>query len=311
MSGAGRGNLSDTRGNRLGFAFFRLFIRIFGVAHACRFTAVPAFFYAVFDREAFAAARGYLSSRFPGDGALMLRWRFFRQIMSVGTAMILQHAVRSGYKVDYSEEIEEEARELLMSGSKGVILLLSHVGCWQAALAFVGFAGRKVNLLVQSNTNVNVAEVFKDESVTLIDNSGPFGGLLDCVAALERGEIVSIMGDRAVGDAEGTLEMKILGRTMRIPASPWLMAARLGVGIIPVFPVIEGGGRAIRARFFNPVYVCRSAGRGKDSAGFASPVAAYAALLERTAREKPYQIYYYNRLEAEKPKENEHGPENP
>lgn len=305
-----KANLSDTRGNRLGFAFFRIFMRVFGVVHACRFTAVPAFFYALFDREAFAAARGYLSSRFPDDGGLLLRWRFFRQIMSVGAAMVLHHAVRTGHDVECSEEIEEGARKALADSSKGVVLLLSHVGCWQAALPFVGFAGRRVNLLVQANANANVAEVFGSPQVNLIDNSGPFGGLLDCVSALERGEIVSIMGDREAGDGESSLEMKILGRVMRVPASPWLIAARLGVCVVPVIPLICDGGKRIKATFFNPIRVESVAGREGQSSAFACSVAEYARLLERTALENPYQIYHYARREAAKTKEEEHGSEN-
>lgn len=303
MNGPAKANLSDTRGNRLGFAFFRLFMRVFGVVHACRFTAFPAFFYALFDKEAFACARGYLASRFPDDGALALRWRFFRQIMSVGSSIVLQHAVRGGYEIRRMENVDASAGEVLRDCRRGVILLMSHIGCWQAALPFVGFSGRRVNLLIQANANSNIAAMFSDAPVTIIDNSLPFGGLLECKAALERGEIVSIMGDREAGDGEGCIEMEMFGRVMKIPASPWLLAARTGAAIVPVVPLIEEKSRNMDITFCAPIEV-RPGGTGRPKASdFAPAVKTYAEILEHTATDHPYQIYHYSRMDAEKSKE--------
>ena len=311
MSRPAEANLSDARGNRLGFAFFRLFMRVFGVSHACRFTAVPAFFYALFDREAFACARGYLASRFPRDTALALRWRFFRQIMSVGSSMVLQHAVRMGYEIGHRETVDPSAREALEDSRRGVILLMSHIGCWQAALPFVGFAGRRVNLLIQANANRNVSAMFADAPVSIIDNSLPFGGLLECKAALERGEIVSIMGDREAGKGEGCIEMEMLGRTMNIPTSPWLLAARTGAALVPVVPVIDGSRRSMDISFCAPIDVRHGGATRPKASDFAPAVRAYAGILERVAMERPYQIYHYTRIGAEKGKEKENGSGNP
>lgn len=301
-----KANLSDTRGNRLGFLFFRIFMRVFGHVHACRFVAVPAFFYALFDNEAFSAARDYLSSRFPGDSAMMLRWRFFRQIMSVGSSMVLQHALRSGREVPRTENFGPGAREALEDGSRGAILLLSHVGCWQAALPFVGTFGKRVNLLVQANANANIAAMFAAENVSVIDNSAMFGGLLECVAALERGEIVSIMGDRAAG-GERDMETSVFGRTFRIPRSPWTLAARLGVAVVPVFPVIKGGNRAVEMNFLKPITVGADPGRRPEESDFARAAGEYAAAFEMIATRYPYQIYLYSKNNSSESKEEKNG----
>ena len=64
-------NLSDTRGNRLGIGFFKVCMRLFGLRFCCLFVWFVAFFYALFDRKAFQAAKPYLQKELRGEGPML------------------------------------------------------------------------------------------------------------------------------------------------------------------------------------------------------------------------------------------------
>ena len=287
-------NLSDTRGNRLGFGFFQLFMRVFGVRHACIFVHVPAFFYALFDAKAFRAARPYLVSRFPTAGSLSLHVHFHRQIVELGRAMVLAHAVRVGLPVRSACVASDEARRLIADRSHGLVLVISHIGPWHAALPTLSSFGRRTNLLMSANANGGIARLFRGEDVAVIDNAGEFGGLLECVSALDRGEIVCIMGDRPVAAGEPVVTASVLGRDRGFSLSPWALAARCGVPAVPVFAVGDAHDpAAFRVEIAEPIdCTCKAGGRPR-AADLRRQVGLYVAAIERRAVEWPYQVFWY------------------
>ena len=300
-------NLSDTRGNRLGFGFFRLFMRVFGVRSACRFVQIPAFFYALFDGKAFRAARPYLSSRFPAAGKLALRVHFHRQIVELGRAMVLAHAVRAGLPVRSACVASDEARRLIADGSHGLVLVISHIGPWHAALPTLSSFGRRTNLLMSANANGGIARLFRGEDVAVIDNAGEFGGLLECVSALDRGEIVCIMGDRPVATGEHVVMASVLGRDCCFSLSPWVLAARCGVPVVPVFAVGDAHDpAAFRVEIAEPIDCLSKTGGRPRAADLRRQVGLYVTAIERRAAECPYQVFWYQ-VENEKKENRKNG----
>ena len=59
--------LNASRGNRFGIGFFRVLLHCGGFGIALWFSRIVAWFYARFDRTAFAATAEYLKLRFPED----------------------------------------------------------------------------------------------------------------------------------------------------------------------------------------------------------------------------------------------------
>ncbi len=287
-------NLSDSRGNTLGIFFFRVMLKILGPACTCRFVWVIAFFYALFDRAARQAARPYLESRFPRSSRTQAWWHFYRLIVCQGQVMILAHWLRNGHQVPIREEHPERLRELLLAKERGLILLISHVGCWQAGLTYLDTYQRPVNLLIQANTNANIARMFSGKHFNIVDNSSRFGGLLECIAAIERGEIVCIMGDRQAGETENAVKMPLLGRSIMIPLSPWLLAARCQCAIIPVFTLMRGLARGIDFYFAEPINIDYDLPVKPAGSHFEPFVGKYARELEKIAASFPYQIFHYD-----------------
>lgn len=289
-------NLSTSRGNRLGVGFFKVFIWIFGVRHACRFVWFVTFFYAVFDRTAFKTALFYLKKRFPESGRLMRRIHFYRLITLQAQMFILSYWIGTGHQLPIIEKNPDALRKLLEDPSKGLVLVASHFGCWQTTIAHLVSFGRKVNLLVQVDPNTPIDKRMSilgmKDKVKYIDISSFSGGLLECMEAVSRGEIVCIMGDRVT--SSGTAKMNFLGTQAEFPLSPWLIAARCHCPVVPVFTALKGTAEAIYFHFSDPIYVQCPEDRKPDVGDLQKSMRKYVTALEAMIQIFPYQMFYFN-----------------
>ncbi len=291
--------LSARRGNRIGIGFFRIFTRLLGVRHACNFVWFVAFFYALFDREAKRRSRGYLTARFPAVSGFRLWFHTYRLLAAQGEALVI-----AGFLAERPWRelpgIRENGAVIVdaLAAPQGVVIVTSHFGCWQAALAGLAEFGRKVNLLVAPDANPAVrkqmalegnAEYFHE-----IDVNGFMGGLPECLAAVERGEVVCIMGDRAGEAASGQLlEMPFLGRPSAFPVSPYWVAARAGVAVIPMFVACERRPFRLRLVFGDPIELA-DCPEGRIPAAMLRPaLARYVETLETMAQRYPWQIFRF------------------
>ncbi len=285
-------NLSDTRGNRLGIGFFKVCMSLLGLRFCNAFVWIVAAFYALFDRKAFAAATPYLRSRFPN--ARSLRWHFYRLIVSHGQALLLAQWLRTGHKVQ-RRDIHPEIRDALIAAAdSGFIMLMSHVGCWQATVPRMEGLEKNINLLVQENLNGAFEQLLQGSRYRVINNNAPFGGLLECVGALERHEVLCVMGDRLPEDVPSQLTLTLHGRAVRVPEAPWLLAARCNVPIFPVFTLMRRHPVGIDYIFAPPITIDYRLPRKPSPKDFAPALAQYQALLEDVIEKNPYQIFHYN-----------------
>ncbi len=127
---------------------------------------------------------------------------------------------------------------------------------------------------------------------TLIATDGHPLRSIPIAAALRRGEIVCLLGDRSFGGAD--LPAEFLGGTARFPTGPYLLAAATGAPVFQVFVVRE---RIGHYRFFTfpPRFIGKELLRAGPEA-LAPHVAEYAGHLAATARQYPFQwfnIYPY------------------
>ena len=288
-----RSNLSDSRGNKVGIGFFKCCMALFGQRFCACFVYFVAVFYALFDWKAFRSASQYLRGRFSNSGWLALRWRFYRMAVAQGQVLVLAHWLRTGHSVPIVEHDKEILHRMLTKDAKGLILLTSHAGCWQAALSYLETFGRRVNLLLQVNRNSGIAAMFKGKLFNVIDNDAPFGGLLECISAIENGEIVCIMGDRQPSDVEESMPLTFNGNELNVPVSPWLLAARCKCPIVPIFTMMTGLATGIDFYFTRPIEIEYDIPRKPKPEHFREYVRQYSMTLERMAQAYPYQIFHY------------------
>ena len=78
------GEQGKERGNALGFWFFMVFIRVFGLRGAYGLLYLVCPYYALFDRALVASTLPYIRRRFPGCGILQEHLHVFRLFLSQG-----------------------------------------------------------------------------------------------------------------------------------------------------------------------------------------------------------------------------------
>ncbi len=198
---------------------------------------------------------------------------------------------------------EDDSRALrgLLDHGRGLILLSAHVGGWQGAAQGLGFLGRTVNILQYRTRNHGDQRVFvsggRGAAVRVIPMQSGFGGLVDVHAALSRGEVACLMGDRVMG-REKSCAVPFLGGNVRLPLAPYRLAALADCALVFAFVLRENFGpensphphganlRLHLARVFPPP----SQGGMPPAEGMA---AAFARELEAVVTRHPYQFFNF------------------
>ena len=287
-------NLSADRGNRFGIGFFRLLLTLCGVRAAVAFAWVVTWFYAHFDRAAFDAAAPYLKLRFPGDAASerALKRHFHKLIHHLARVMIVSYRIGCGKKVPLEERGAEN-----IPATGGFVVALAHHGCWQAVMEILIIKGdRPINVMARPDRHGKMDKFTAlgggKRDFKVISTEGFSGGLVEASAALNRGEVVIVMADRAV-EGSPKLEAEYLGGTIELPLSPWMLAANNGVPVLPV--LTDFAEKPLRAvlRYYPPLAVETPADRRVRAADLAPAAAAYAKILEAAALEAPYSVFRF------------------
>ena len=167
----------------------------------------------------------------------------------------------------------------------GMISLTAHVGNWE-------MAGRLLALRSARPTHVVVAEeevrnlerwVRRDgDGVRFVPRTAPTVSL-QLIAALRRGEVVAVQGDRALGTRGDTL-VPFFGRPAPFPRGPFVLARALRVPLVPAFCTL---GPDDRYAVTMPEPLMVTAGGEEDA------LRRWVALLEETVRRHPTQWFNF------------------
>ena len=288
-------SLSDTRGSRGGFLFFILFLRCFGTKHARIMVRIVSFFYALFDRRAREKAIPYLSRRFPGDRGFRRFRHVWLMFAKQGEALLALEAVRLGKMKVVFHDASPEVREARQPG-RGFVLLNSHFGPWQATLQAASSTGSVFNIFMMNDRNrqVDKLTMLRDDpamkgKVRVINPESSWGGLIEAREALERNEIVTVMGDRSM--EANPLRIPFLGEEADFPVAGFYLAAKAHRSVICIFAhesdtdpdtVILDFAGAIRPEM-----------KGRDRTELAPYLKEYVSLLEKFSLKYPYNCFMF------------------
>ncbi len=289
------------RGNRLGFWFFGMALRWTGLRGAYGLVWLVCVHYLLFDRAAVRAAGAYARRRFAGHSRLRQWFAIYRLFVEQGKNLIDRHCLLYGTR-DFEIEFEGRAEldEVLASSKGGFVLLMSHMGNWQTILATLRHLNRPVHLLMRPEDNPAVRQSLRvDEQAgpaRVISPDGFLGGVVEMMARLKEGDIVSIMGDRAYGAATETAPF--LGAPARFPVAAWRLAAGAECPVVVLFPAKVSARRyRIRlAKVFRPRFEAGADRRAQTR----SWIRDYAALLEQYANDYPFQCFLFRDIWTEK-----------
>jgi KDO2-lipid IV(A) lauroyltransferase len=119
---------------------------------------------------------------------------------------------------------------------------------------------------------------------------GPGLGL-ELLAALRRGEVVALQGDRPRAGGR-TVQAHLFGRPMALPEGPFILARAAGVALVPTFSFREGR-RRYRVVLKDPIPVDADAPRATASAHAAQRLARE---FEWAILQAPYQWFCLRRM---------------
>lgn len=224
------------RGNALGFWFFRIALKLTGLRGAYGLLYIVCAHYALFDRQALKMAATYLCRRFPNEHGLKRFWRIYLLFVSQGKCLIDRYALNAG-ATQFDFDCEQVRARLKELHGRGFVLLLSHVGGWQSALPYLRNMAdnQAVSLLMNEAESAEVRKHLRGDDggfTVILPTDGP-GCVLEMVLRLQRGEIVSIMGDRAYGGQ--TAQAQFLNAEASFPVSAFAVARAAKCPVVVLF----------------------------------------------------------------------------
>jgi predicted LPLAT superfamily acyltransferase len=282
-----------SRGGYWGNWFFIQLVKRLGLRWAYAWLVFVAAYFTLVNRAAYRSSAEFLGRVLGPCGGWRRPFRVYRHFLSFGVTLLDRLAVISGKApIECQFEGESQFREYLGRG-KGIILVGAHVGSWEIGGHLLGRLGTPVNVVVLDKDEARLRHLYNDALETrtfrfLTTDGHPLRSIA-IAAAVRRGEIVALLGDRTFGGSDCAVDF--LGAAARFPTGPYLLAAATGAPIFQVFAVRE---RLGRYRFFSfpAELVDRAVLRGGEPA-VAPRVALYAQRLAEVARQYPYQWHNY------------------
>jgi lauroyl/myristoyl acyltransferase len=167
----------------------------------------------------------------------------------------------------------------------GFISPSAHVGNWElAGRLLAGRTARTTHVVVAEEEARELEQwVRRDgDGVRFVTRSRPTISL-GLVAALRRGEVVAVQGDRALG-TRGDVLIPFFGMPAPFPLGPYLLASAVGVPMVPAFCLL-GADHRYTIKVVEPISVPRG---GEEEAA-----RAWVAVLEAVVREHPTQWFNF------------------
>ena len=231
------------RGGTKGIGLFIWIIRALGLLPAY-LLAVPCTIYFSFVSPDVDSTMDYHRRVFRKVPWWKRRWLVFKHFFAFGRAVIDRIAILAGRKDRFTFffDGEHHVRNALAEGN-GLLLLTAHVGNWEVAGQMIARLDVPVNVTGFDNETSQMRDLlnrFSRQKFKLIPLTGSPTDTLALVAALKRGEIVAMLGDRAYGSPATPLPF--LGDTAHFPIGAYVMAAIANAPLIHVFSLREAGG---------------------------------------------------------------------
>ncbi len=275
--------------------FFYLLLRLGGRRIAYLFLYLVVGYYMLFRPDQRRKTEPYLRRRFPGTSRIRLWGHSYRMSLGLGQALVDRAVV--GILGPEHLQIEVGNRHELLDlvgENRGLILMTAHIGSWQAAMARIDFLERPVNMLMHREAGDIDLHYFEHQGSKkpfhTIDPMGFLGGTVEMLAALKRGEIVSVMGDRMLGADRNSIMVHFLGGEVPFPYSAYKLASASGAPVAVLFNH-KTGPNSYRIELVRVFRIPREKGRHGEE--FRPYVEEFAQALEAYVQEHPYQFFNF------------------
>ena len=283
------------RGNTLGFWFFKVSLRLFGLRGAYGLLYIVCIYYVLFDRSAVSGAVAYIKRRFPSHGFVKRLRHVYLLFVSQGKQLIDRYAIVSRHEIfDIQLRGYEQFVSLVRNSTHGIILLTAHVGNWQVAMTVLKKLGKTVYLVMRPEDNPAVQSSLRisreQNHIKIISPEQNLGGIVEIMNKLKAKHIVSIMGDRRYGFK--AVEVSFLGEKAWFPYGGFTIAAAAGCPIVVLLSEKISAYKYI-VDVSNVLYPCYVSGKDKHHQ-LQRWVQEFATLLEAYTYKHPYQYFLFH-----------------
>ncbi len=286
---------SRSLGSSIQHQFFYLLIRIGGRRLAYFFLYFIVLYYILCRPAVRRKCYFYLSHRFPSDNSFKRVIKSYRLSLELGKVLIDRAiiGILGHEKLCISFEQKEILRNIVAEG-KGVIFLMAHVGCWQAALSALGYLNTRVNMVIRREEGDIDRHYFEHRSgespFAVIDPDGYLGGTLEMVNVLKAGEVLCVMGDRVFGNRKNTVSVDFLGDKVSFPFSAFKVASATGAPIVILLTYKEGAAK-FGINLAKVIHVPENLGRTGEK--FKPYVTEFVDALEKYTESHPFQFFNF------------------
>lgn len=245
-----------------------------------------------------ARSAPYIGRRFAdthGSGAWLHAWAHTWRLYKCFGNILLERmtaGVTGHFQLIPSPEHFQYFVQALDKG-KGCIALSAHVGAWQTGMAVLETLNVPMSLLYYKDPGDVDKHYFErggNSRVRVINSAVPFGGMVECAAALKRGELVCVMGDRLREPSEPAIEVDFMGGRSRFPLFPYVLASITGAPIVITFALREADG-GIRGQCCGLLQVPE--GLRRQPARIAPFLQTFTQALEQMVIDYPYQFFNF------------------
>lgn len=250
----------------------------------------------------------YLARRFPGGNPFRRLLNSYRLSLALGKVLV-DRAVLGilGPHMLNCSLLGREGLQALLAEGKGLILVTSHVGCWQLGMANLEKLDAPINLLIHREEGDVSRQFFEHGGQTppyrIINPSGYLGGTLEMLQVLKNKEVLCIMGDRVLGGKGSTITVDFLGGAVPVPFSPYKLASATGAPIAVVFP-LQSGPDSYALRVARTIRVPENLGRA--AATYRPYAEQYIQSLEEFVQDFPFQFFNFFNMWTESTSKPDH-----
>jgi predicted LPLAT superfamily acyltransferase len=250
------------------------------------------FYFIIFSAKARAASREYLDRALGRHATLRDIFRhYFFFASTILDRVYLLNEQNTLFEVQVQGE--DIFREII-SGGRGCFLIGAHMGSFEVLHALSRDQGHVQTSMVMYEDNARklntVLKSINPRRNPPVISLGKVDSMLKVREALDRGECIGILADRAIS-GERMITCEFLGGSVKFPAGPFRLAAILERPIILMFGLYQGGNRY--NIFLERLVDLQHVPRSEHDAAIEQSVRQFARRLEHHCRASPYNWFNF------------------
>lgn len=252
------------------------------------FMAIVVPFYMIFHHDSYLATYRFFRQRFH-YGRIKSFLKVYANHFRFGQVIIDRYAAYAGKKFRFELDGNERFMELV-NGERGFVQLSSHAGNYEMVGYGLTSTAKKINGLFYGGESKVMMDfrrkILAMHNVNLIEVDESMSHIFNMNAAIDRGEIVSMTGDRLFGSSKA-IKCMFLGKEASFPMGPFALAVQKEVPMLAVFSMRYKGRYRVYVRDIKQDESLPLRARMTDMA------VKFASELENVVRMYPTQWFNY------------------